>query len=108
MRISITSLVFSGLLVAGAHAQTAYPVAGLTPDRRPEGAPVVKEFRKDQKWFENFYRGIDKPYPPHIDETSQGGWHTPFNRPGMTAPYDLRRWRQSFDPPKARSKGRRA
>lgn len=108
MRISITSLVFFGALVAGAQAQTAYPIAGLTPDRRPEGAPVVKEFRKDQKWFENFYHGVDKPYPPHIDAASQGAWHTPFNRPGMTAPYNLRRWHQSFDQPKTRAKGRKA
>lgn len=106
--MSATALLVFCVVSTGAYAQSTYPMAGLTPDRRPEGAPTVKEFRKDQKWSENFYRGISRPFPPHIDEASQGGWYTPFNHPGMIGPYDIRRWHQSSSQPKAQTKGRRA
>ena len=72
---------------------SAYPVAGVKPDQRPEGAPVIKEFVKDASWYKKALTGVDSPYPAslHFLE-NQGGWYTPFNHPGMTGPYDIRGW----------------
>ena len=72
---------------------SAYPIAGVKPDQRPEGAPVIKEFVKDGAWYKNALNGVDSPYPAslHFLE-NQGGWYTPFNHPGMTGPYDIRGW----------------
>lgn len=72
-----------------------FPIAGLTPDRRPEGAPVIREFDRPKKWEQGFFHGISKPYP-HLEWVAdQGPWFTPFNRPGMTSPYDLRGWHRA-------------
>jgi len=72
---------------------SAYPIAGLTPDRRPEGAPVIKEYHKDADWYKNALHGIMPPYPASLRFLEdQGAWYTPFNHPGMTDPYDIRNW----------------
>ncbi len=72
---------------------SAYPIAGVKPDQRPEGAPVIKEFIKDAAWYANALHGVESPYPAslHFLE-NQGAWYTPFNHPGMTGPYDIRGW----------------
>jgi len=72
---------------------SAYPIAGLTPDQRPEAAPVITEFAKSSEWYKNALHGIQPPYPAsfHFLE-NQGGWYTPFNHKGMTSPYDIRNW----------------
>jgi len=77
-------------------------VAGVKPDRRPEGAPVVKEYRKDAAWYEHALTGIAPPYPYSLKFLEdQGAWYTPFIHPGMLPPYDLRGWHRKE---KARAK----
>lgn len=70
-----------------------YPIAGIKPDQRPEGAPVITEVRHQPAWFQHALTGIDRPYPQSLKFLdSQGNWYTPFNRPGMTGRYDIRGW----------------
>jgi len=84
--------------VCGAIAQSGVvfaqgPVAGTTPDRRPEGAPSIVTLEHDGAWFRRALTGVDRPFPwslRFLDD--QGAWYTPFNRPGMTGPYDIRGW----------------
>ena len=69
------------------------PIAGVAPDRRPEGAPVITEVVRDKAWYVRALHGIEPPYPPSLwflDD--QGNWYTPFIHPGVPAPYDIRRW----------------
>jgi hypothetical protein len=90
MRVSVGII---GGLCWGVGYTAEYPVAGITPDRRPENAPVISEVEHDGAWFRNALTGIDRPYPfslKFLDD--QGAWYTPFNRPGMTGPYDIRGW----------------
>ena len=66
-------------------------IAGTTPDRRPEGAPVVSETGLTMFGLAMALRGISQPVPPNLDFLDdQGAWFTPFTRPGMTGPYDIR------------------
>jgi len=68
-------------------------VGGATPWQRPSAAPRATELRKDDAWYAQALFGLSKPYPVSFQFLEdQGGWFTPFNRPGMTGPYDLRRW----------------
>lgn len=68
------------------------PVAGLAPDRRPPGAPVLTQGPSQEALAKGMH-GISRPLPPGLGFiASQGAWHTPFTRPGMTGPYDLRGW----------------
>lgn len=74
---------------------SAYPVAGTTPDQRPEGAPVIQEFDKSVEWYQQALHGVVEPYPASFSFLEdQGGWYTPFNHKGMTGPYDIRNWHQ--------------
>lgn len=86
--LASTSLLISSV--------SAYPIAGVKPDQRPEGAPVIKEFVKDGAWYTNALQGVSSPYPAslHFLE-NQGAWYTPFNHPGMTGPYDIRNWHKA-------------
>lgn len=71
----------------------SYPVAGLAPAERSAGAPVVTELTKDADWYARALTGVESPYPASLRFLEdQGAWHTPFLRPGMTGPYDIRRW----------------
>ncbi len=73
----------------------AYPVAGLMPDRRPEGAPKMIKADNATHIEQRLLRGIEKPVPESIQgwvNGYQGGWFNPFAYPGMTGPYDLRGW----------------
>ena len=66
-------------------------VAGLTPNQRPGGAPVVREFAPGADWRSRALAGVSEPVPDSLDFLdSQGAWYTPFNRPGMPGYYDLR------------------
>lgn len=68
-------------------------IAGTTPWQRPEGAPVIEWVRHDQEWFRHALTGISPPYPKSLYFLdNQGHWYTPFNRPGMLPPYDIRGW----------------
>ena len=91
-KLFVSALLFASttLLISSV---SAYPVAGVKPDQRPEGAPIIKEFAKDGVWYANALYGVSSPYPAslHFLE-NQGGWYTPFNKPGMTGPYDIRGW----------------
>ena len=85
-------MVASLALVAGA-ARAEYPVAGTQPDARPAGAPRITTVTHDQAWFARALHGVSQPHPASLRWLdSQGNWYTPFNRPGMLPPYDIRGW----------------
>ncbi len=78
-----------------ASAESDYPVAGSQPSQRPQGAPVIEWVKHDKQWYEEALTGVNKPYPRSLwFLDSQGDWYTPFTRPGMPAPYDLRGWHE--------------
>ena len=71
----------------------AYPIAGLTPDQRPAGAPVVKKIERTPGWYVSALQGVSEPYPYSLKFLeNQGNWYTPFIYPGMPGPYDIRGW----------------
>jgi len=97
LSLSLTSLVFfaSVAILIISPTAMAYPIAGLTPDQRPAGAPVIKEMKKTPEWYANALRGVSEPYPYSLKFLeNQGAWYTPFIYPGMTTPYDIRGWHQ--------------
>jgi hypothetical protein len=66
-------------------------VAGLAPNQRPAGAPVIQEFALSAGWRAQSLAGVSEPVPASLDFIdSQGAWYTPFNQPGMPGYYDLR------------------
>jgi len=68
-------------------------VGGITPDRRPEGLPTVKDGSLSAEARKKALHGVLEPYPPSLKWLdNQGGWFTPFSHPGMTGPYDIRKW----------------
>jgi hypothetical protein len=68
-------------------------IAGLTPDRRPQLAPLVTVFEKNREWYRRALTGISAPYPQSLRFLEdQGAWDTPFDHAGMTRPYDIRNW----------------
>lgn len=68
-------------------------ISGVAPDRRPEGAPRITTVAHPQAWYVHAVSGIVPPYPRSLFFLdNQGDWYTPFNRPGMPGPYDLRGW----------------
>ncbi len=70
-------------------------VAGSEPDQRPAHAPSVQFYAKPPAWYAQALRGVSQPFPPSFRFLEhQGAWYTPFNRPGMTGPYDIRHWHQ--------------
>lgn len=89
-----------GAFLAGtafaAHVQAGpYPVAGLTPSQRPAAAPVITGMAKDAAWYQQALTGVTAPYPASLSFLEdQGAWFTPFVRPGMTGPYDIRHWHE--------------
>jgi len=92
-RQTLALLVFALLSGAVSASDYAFPIAGLTPAERPAGAPVVTEFNKDEGWYTHALRGVSRPYPSSLRFLEyQGAWNTPFNRPGMPPPYDIRGW----------------
>lgn len=86
-------LVVSLASWAGVASAGEYPVAGVTPNQRPAGAPVIREAVRPAGWDARFFHGVEKPYPASLSwAADQGGWYTPFNRPGSPGPYDIRGW----------------
>ena len=68
-------------------------IAGTQPSQRPQSAPVLNSVHKDAAWYNRSLTGISQPYPHSLRFLEdQGNWHTPFNHPGMTPPYDIRGW----------------
>ena len=97
---SKTKVLFCGLgfLMAAVTPFTAMAaddvfIAGVAPDRRPESAPKVMGTVHPQAWYVQAVRGVVPPYPQSLFFLdNQGEWYTPFTRPGMPGPYDIRGW----------------
>lgn len=90
-------LLLFGLSTAAGAAEAAF-IAGLTPDRRPPGAPTISTVTKDGAWYRQALIGIDPPYPASLRFLEdEGNWFTPFIWPGMLGPYDLRGWHRQAD-----------
>jgi hypothetical protein len=71
-------------------------VAGEQPDRRPSAAPVMPEPPGGPERLATLAKGVEAPIPEGVVRLNvPGRWFTPFERPGMTAPYDLRGWHQA-------------
>lgn len=63
-------------------------IAGVAPDKRPAAAPRLTAptpLPPDAQTA-----GIATPLPPLSFIKDHGGWYTPFTRPGMPGPYDIR------------------
>lgn len=91
----VVPLLIGGLLLMGQaiSAWAEYPVAGVQPWQRPTDAPAIENVSHDKAWFQHALTGVTPPYPPSLNFLdNQGNWHTPFNHPGMTGPYDIRGW----------------
>jgi len=90
---SAGGFVLCALVYATGAQAEGTPIAGLVPDRRPVAAPTISEFAKDAAWYAQAVHGVEGPYPASLRFLEdQGAWFTPFSRPGMTGPYDIRRW----------------
>jgi len=80
-------------------AEGDYPVAGLTPSLRPAGAPAIARFEQTAEWRARGLKGISEPHPQGLGFLEyQGAWYSPFDRPGLTGPYDLRGWHVTKPP----------
>jgi hypothetical protein len=91
--LGIALLGFPCLAVPPAAAEApARFVAGLVPDRRPADAPAIKDPKHDDAWRSSALRGVVQPAPDSVTRFlgDQGAWYTPFSRPGMPGPYDIR------------------
>lgn len=89
----VVKCVVLGTLPIWTNAQEVYPVQGFTPHQRPEGAPFIDTVEKSAEWYSRALTGLQPPYPSSFRFLEdQGNWYTPFNRPGMTGPYDIRGW----------------
>jgi hypothetical protein len=86
------------LAIASLGAQ-AEIIGGTTPDRRPEGAPKATKGGLDAGERAKALAGVSEPFPPSLKFLDdQGGWFTPFSHPGMTGPYDIRKWHKKPAP----------
>ncbi|HMW44055.1 MAG TPA: hypothetical protein PKC88_16930 [Plasticicumulans sp.] len=92
MRLPVLILLLAGINAAMADAP-AYPVAGLQPDARPAGAPVIHQHTTSEAAKTRLQRGIVLPAPATLAVMrDQEAWYTPFDQPGMLGYYDLRGW----------------
>ena len=93
MRGLIKGLVAGGTVLLSNTINATYPIAGLHPDLRPAGAPVIEWVQHDKAWYERALTGINRPYPQSLSFLdNQGYWYTPFIHPGMSGYYDIRGW----------------
>ena len=95
MKTIVTAVAFAfvspAFAAVAAYAADPAFVAGTTPDRRPEGAPVVSSNGLSDKERQVALKGVSQPYPPRLKWLdNQGNWYTPFSHPGMPGPYDIR------------------
>ena len=94
---AIATLVLFGLAHCGPVVadEGGFPIAGTQPSHRPAGAPTITEVVKPDGWYTQALTGISEPFPSSLRFLEdQGNWYTPFNRPGMLAPYDIRGWHE--------------
>jgi hypothetical protein len=81
------------LLGSTVSAWAGFPVAGVDPSQRPQGAPVITEVVRSPDWYKTALTGVSQPYPESLRFLeNQGNWYTPFIHPGMPGYYDLRGW----------------
>ena len=93
MRSVVKGGISGGAILLSSVAYAAYPIAGLAPDQRPAGAPVIEWVQHDKAWYENALTGITPPYPKSLYILdNQGYCYTPFNHPGIPGYYDIRGW----------------
>jgi len=91
-RTLFLTLVIAGQMAAALPAAAQF-IAGVNPSQRPEGAPVITEFKKDGAWYTRALTGVIPPYPASLRFLEdQGAWFNPFLYPGMPPPYDIRGW----------------
>ena len=79
-----------------------YPVAGISPQQRPQAAPVISQLpvSRQEQIKASGLTGISQPTPTGLNFLdNQGNWYTPFTRPGMLPPYDLRGWHNTSTDP---------
>ena len=95
----ICDLAFKGCFVVKGKAPYTPEnpfIAGVHPQRRPEGAPRIVGFEKTAEWYEQALHGISEPYPYSLKFLEdQGVWFSPFIHPGMTGRYDIRHWHKA-------------
>jgi hypothetical protein len=95
-RYNRAALVLGALVLAlGAAipATAEFPMAGVDPSQRPQGAPIISEVVKGPGWYTRALTGVSRPYPASLRFLEdQGNWYTPFIHPGMPGRYDLRGW----------------
>lgn len=81
------------LIAASAVHANGFPIAGVNPSQRPEGAPKIVTVNRTGEWYRAALHGVTRPYPYSLRFLEdQGNWHIPFNRPGMPGRYDIRGW----------------
>lgn len=103
-RLTLVVLLASIPALSPASSLAEEFVAGVDPSRRPAGAPVLSATVKDAAWYRQALTGVFQPYPASLRFLEdQGAWYTPFSRPGMTGPYDLRNWHGSVSSGAGRS-----
>ena len=86
-------MLLAAVLICCLSMSVAAPIAGVKPDQRPEGAPVIEWVQHDKAWYRHALTGIQPPYPRSLYFLdNQGDWYTPFNHPGMRGYYDIRQW----------------
>ncbi len=91
--VALLLALFALPVGAAADEPQVYPIAGVAPDQRPQGAPTITEFAKDGGWYELALTGVVQPYPMSLRFLEdQEAWYTPFTHAGMTGPYDIRGW----------------
>ncbi len=94
--VGAAMLLGAGAVVAAQYSPENPFIAGVKPDRRPEGAPVLRKYPKDAAWYAHALTGIVRPYPYSLKFLEdQGAWYTPFIHPGMLPPYDPRGWHRA-------------
>lgn len=93
-------LLFSILSALPAAAQQGPAIAGLHPDARPAGAPVLAAVIRDEAWFQAALYGVTPPAPESLRWLAdQGAWFTPFIHAGMSGAYDIRGWHAAAPKP---------
>ncbi len=87
----IALLLFSACAWAQTPSEPLY-ISGLNPDKRPAQAPATTGFTP-VGMSNTALKGVEgEPAASLQFLNNQGAWFTPFTRPGMTGPYDIRGW----------------
>jgi hypothetical protein len=93
-KVAVATVIALALVPNVASAEGAF-IAGLAPDHRPDGAPVISTVTHDDAWLKAALTGVEPPAPESLHWLAdQGNWFNPFIHPGMIGPYDLRGWHQ--------------